>query len=97
MPVPVTSDFAVEIFSRGITEKQVAGNVTGVVQMDTHAVGVFLVLNYFCLHYAQRSTQVEFFGDDLSDGGQFHTARTVFAADSPSVGIILRVGGGSGC
>ena len=60
--------------------------------MDAQAVGIFFVFNDFRLHHAQRTAQVEFFGDDLSDGGQFHTARTVFAADSPSVGIILRVG-----
>ena len=86
------ADFAVEVFSRRVTEKQVAGNVAGVFQMDAHAVWIFLVFNHFRLHHAQRSAQVEFFGDDLSDGGQLHAARTVFAADSPSVGIILRVG-----
>ena len=60
--------------------------------MDAHAVRIFLVLNHFRLHHAQRTAQIEFFGDDLPDGGQFHAARTVFAADCPSVGIILRVG-----
>ena len=60
--------------------------------MDAPAVGIFLVFNHFRLHHAQRAAQVEFFGDDLSDGGQLHAARTVFAADGPSVGIILRVG-----
>ena len=60
--------------------------------MDAPAVGIFLVFNHFCLHHAQRAAQVEFFGDDLSDGGQLHAARTVFTADCPSVGIILRVG-----
>ena len=60
--------------------------------MDAHAVGIFLVLNHFRLHHAQRTAQIEFFGDDLPDGGQLHAARTVFTADCPSVGIILRVG-----
>ena len=60
--------------------------------MDAHSVGIFFVFNDFCLHHAQRTAQIEFFGNDLPDGGQFHAARTVFAADCPSVGIILRVG-----
>ena len=59
--------------------------------MDTHAVGIFLVLNHFRLHHAQRTAQIEFFGDNLPDGGQFYATRTVFTADCPSVGIILRV------
>ncbi len=60
--------------------------------MDAHSVGIFFVFNDFRLHHAQRTAQIEFFGDDLPDGGQFHATRTVFAADCPSVGIIFRVG-----
>lgn len=60
--------------------------------MDAHSVGIFFVFNDFRLHHAQRTAQIEFFGNDLPDGGQFHAARTVFTADCPSIGIILRVG-----